>query len=60
MKPQPVPGAPPVSAPVPGASSGLYPSLNDFMGLDVSEESIRQHVPNYVSIKQIIKNWIVV
>ena len=57
FKPQPgapaaVPGVP---APVPGASSGLYPSLDDYMGINVSEASVRQHVPDYVSYSLINK-----
>lgn len=40
----PQPGAP---APTPGSS--LYPSLDDYMGINVSEASVRQHVPNYTA-----------
>ncbi|XP_020895993.1 syntenin-1 [Exaiptasia diaphana] len=44
--PQPaMPGQP--AMPAPGPSSSLYPSLSDYMGLDVSEEALRQHVPDY-------------
>lgn len=40
--PAPIPGARPG-----GPSSSLYPSLNDYMGLAVSEDAVRQHVPGY-------------
>lgn len=42
--PASVPGARPVAP-----TSSLYPSLNDYMGLAVSEDAVRQHVPGYVS-----------
>ena len=44
---KPQPGAPP--AVVPSVSSSLYPSLDDYMGMRVSEDAVRQHVPGYVS-----------
>lgn len=40
--PASVPGARPVAP-----TSSLYPSLNDYMGLAVSEDAVRQHVPGY-------------
>ncbi|XP_031569192.1 syntenin-1-like [Actinia tenebrosa] len=39
--------APGQAAPAPSGYSGLYPSLTDYMGIDVSEEAVRQHVPDY-------------
>ncbi|KAK3727812.1 hypothetical protein QZH41_008239 [Actinostola sp. cb2023] len=41
------------AAPAPGhaapasVTSSLYPSLSDYMGIDVSEEAVRRHVPDY-------------
>lgn len=43
----PQPGAPP--AVVPSVSSSLYPSLVDYMGMSVSEDAVRQHVPGYTT-----------
>lgn len=40
----PIAGGSAPPAPI-GASSGLYPSLNDFMGLQISTDVIRQHMP---------------
>jgi len=34
----------------PAFSSSLYPSLDDYMGMAVSENAVRQHVPGYVSV----------
>lgn len=39
----------PASAPGPSPTSSLYPSLNDYMGLAVSEDAVRQHVPGYTT-----------
>lgn len=47
---QPAPAsAPGQAAPAPSGYGTLYPSLSDYMGIDVSEEAVRQHVPDYVS-----------
>lgn len=43
----PQPGFPTVAAPA--FSSSLYPSLDDYMGMAVSENAVRQHVPGYTS-----------
>lgn len=43
----PQPGFPMVAAPA--FSSSLYPSLDDYMGMAVSEDAVRQHVPGYTS-----------
>lgn len=43
--PAPVPG----SVPGPAPTSSLYPSLNEYMGLAVSEDAVRQHVPGYTT-----------
>lgn len=43
----PQPGSPIVAAPA--FSSSLYPSLDDYMGMAVSEDAVRQHVPGYTS-----------
>lgn len=43
----PAPGPGP-SAPTPVAGySSLYPSLSDYMGITVNEDTVRQHVPDY-------------
>lgn len=41
------------SAPVyvPSAPSALYPSLGDYMGLELNEETIAQNMPEYVLAK---------
>lgn len=41
--------APQPGAPAPTHGSSLYPSLDDYMGINVSEASVRQHVPNYTA-----------
>ena len=47
---QPPAAAPGPSAPPPVAGySSLYPSLSDYMGITVTEDTVRQHVPDYVS-----------
>ncbi|EDO42095.1 predicted protein [Nematostella vectensis] len=38
------------AAPPPSGHSSLYPSLSDYMGIEVTEETVRQHVPNYVTL----------
>jgi len=41
-----IPSAPTYS--VPSAPSMLYPSLGDYMGLELNEETIAQNMPEYV------------
>lgn len=48
--PAPVAPGQPAPMPAPGPSSSLYPSLSDYMGIDVSEEAVRRHVPDYAIV----------
>lgn len=51
----PVPIEPAIpSAPVyvPSAPSALYPSLGDYMGLELNEETIAQNMPEYALAKR--------
>lgn len=46
------------SAPVyvPSAPGALYPSLGDYMGLELNEETIAQNMPEYALAKREIAN----
>ena len=51
---QPVPSLPYPSAPQPALPSGsAYPTLGDYMGLELTEDVIRANMPEYLPASQV-------